>query len=168
MKIKTTSHVPVRRKVNNLCRCTPQSGIIAMHPDYAREVYDRELRRLLCSGNPGFIAGRAIQIGETLRRSGRPLLALRLMKSALGHLMSVDADLQYDYAHEHYWPRQEYFQWYHPWSARVSEVDARQLAARVDDLQNEINRHLGHQERSHLRFRVHDAYESLFCEIYEC
>jgi hypothetical protein len=47
-------------------------------------------------------------------------------------------------------------------------VDARQLAARVDDLQNEINRHLGHQERSHLRFRVHDAYESLFCEIYEC
>lgn len=168
MKIKTTSHVPVRRKVNNLCRCTPESGIIALHPDCAREIYDHELRRLLSSGNPGFIAGRAIQTGETLRRCDRPLLALRLMKSALRHLISVDATLQYDYAHKHYWPRPEYLQWYQPWSARVSEVDARQLAAHIDDLQNEINHRFSNGERSCLRFRVHDTYESLFSEIYEC
>lgn len=167
MTNKKTDHVTRRRKVNNLCRCTPKGGIVAMHPQYAGDMFDHEIRRLLSSNNPGYIADHAMRIGEILRRSGRPLLALNLMKHALSHLMNVDFSKQEDYAHDHYYPRPEYFQWYDPWSARVSEVDARQLAARIDDLQNEINRHLGNQERSHLRFRIHNRYEAVFDNIYE-
>ena len=157
-----------RRKVNNLCRCTPKEGIIALHPDFARQVYDQQLSRLLCSGNPGFIAGRAIQMGNILYKAGRPLLALDLMRKALNHLLFVDNDLQRDYAAEHFCPiNPDYYQWYSPWRERVSEVDARKLAARIDELQNEISGHLGHHERSMLRFRVHDYYESLFMDIYD-
>ncbi|MBQ7496049.1 MAG: hypothetical protein IJT75_09940 [Bacteroidaceae bacterium] len=157
-----------RRKVNNLCRCTPKAGIIALHPDYARSVYDHELRHILLSDNPGFIAGRAIQTGDILRNAGRPLLALRLMRTALSHLLYVDDELQRDYAHEHYCPANiDYRQWYHPWSARVSEVDARRLAAHIDSLQDEVNSHLGEKGASRLRFRVHRYYESLFEDIYE-
>ena len=76
--------------------------------------------------------------------------------------------LQEDYARQHYCPlNPDYYQWYHPWSARVSEVDARRLAARIDSLQDDIFRHLGHHERSHLRFRIHPSYETLFNYIYE-
>ena len=167
MTNKKTAHVTRRRKVNNLGRCTPKGGIVAMHPKYADDMFDHELNRLFNSSNPGYITDHAMRIGEILRRSGRPRLALNLMQYALNHLMHVDFGKQEDYAHDHYYPRPEYFQWYDPWSARVSEVDARQLAARIDDLQNEINRHLGNQERSHLRFRIHGHYESFFDYIYE-
>lgn len=167
MTNKRNAHVTRRRKVNNLCRCTPKGGIIAMHPDYAGDMFDHELRRLLSSSNPGYIAGHAMLIGETLRHSGRPRLALHLMQCALSHLMNVDFNKQEDYASKHYYPRPEYVQWYAPWSARVSEADARQLAARIDELKDDINRHLGHHERSHIRFRIHDRYEAVFDYIYE-
>jgi hypothetical protein len=164
---KTTKR-PARRTLGSLCRCTPNRGIVALNPDYSREVYDSALRRLLRSDNPGFIAAHAIEIGETLNRSGRPLLALKLMKTSLRHLMGVDAEKQENYARQHYCPlNPDYYQWYHPWSARVSEVDARRLAARIDSLQDDIFRHLGHHERSHLRFRIHPSYETLFNYIYE-
>lgn len=167
MTHKKNAHVTRRRKVNNLCRCTPKSGIIAMHPDYARDVYDHELRRLLYSGNPGYIAAHAMRIGEILRRSGRPHLALRLMEQSLNHLMWVDFEKQEDYASNHYYPGPEYDQWYDHWSARVSEADARRLAARIDELKNEINQHLGHHERSRLRCRIHNHYNRIFDYIYE-
>lgn len=164
----STTHLHTRRKVNSLCRCTPKTGIIAMHPDYARNVYDHELNHLLCSGNPGYIADRAIQIGDILHNSGRPQLALDLMNRALQHLLWTDFEMQEDYAHEHYWPlNPEYRQWYQSWSERVSETDARKLAAHIDQLQNEINRHLGHNDRSQLRFRIHAHYENEFGYIYE-
>lgn len=157
-----------KRKVNNVCRCTPQTGIIALHPDYARSVYDEELDRLLSSGNPGYIADTAIRIGNLLHQSGRPLLALNLMQRALRHLLHVDDDLQRDYALNHYYPSNpDYAQWYQPWSSRVSEVDARRLAARLDQLHDEITTHLGHEGHSCQRFRVHRYYENMFADIYE-
>ena len=157
-----------RRKVNNLCRCTPKAGIIALHPDYARHVYDQELRRILLSGNPGYIAEQAIQVGDILRNAGRPLLALQLMETAFHHLLNVDDDMQRDYALEHYCPiNPNYFQWYHPWSARVSEVDALRLADRIDHLYDEITHHLGREGHFHLRSSVHRYYENLFEDIYE-
>ena len=157
-----------RRKVNNLCRCTPKRGIIALHPDYAQSVYDTQLSRILNTGTPGVIANQAIRIGNMLFRAGRPLLALNLMKHALNHLLCVEDDLQRDYAHNHYWPSNpDYLQWYDPWSARVSEVDARRLAAHIDRLQDEISSHLGHTKRSTIRFRVHRYYERMFDDIYE-
>lgn len=157
-----------RRKINNICRCTPKEGVIGLHPDYAKQVFDEQLSLILCCSNPGFIADHAILIGNILYQCGRPLLALELMKQALAHLLHVDDDLQRDYAENHYWPHNpDYYQWYHPWSARVSETDARKLAARIDEVQNDITKHLGYKNRSLLRFRVHRYYENMFNDIYE-
>ena len=127
-------HLPRRRKVNCYCRCTPSEGIVALYPDFAREVYDDQLHYLLDSENPGHIADRAMQVGQLLFVCGRPLLALTLMKAALNHLIWVDDNLQEDYARNHYYPGWRFAQWYHPWSARVSEVDARLLGACIDRL----------------------------------
>ena len=156
-----------RRKVNCICRCTPKQGIIALHPDYAQRVFDEQLRRILLSGNPGFIADLAIRTGNILRQASRPQLALKLMQTALKHLINVDEEMQRDYASKHYWPRQEYQHWYHPWSARVSEVDARQLATEVDKTKEEISQHLGCPQRYHMRYHIHRIYERIFEDIYE-
>lgn len=157
-----------RRKVNCYCRCTPREGIVALHPDYAREIYDDQLHYLLDSENPGHIADRAMQVGQLLFVCGRPLLALTLMKAALNHLIWVDDNLQEDYARNHYYPGWRFAQWYHPWSARVSEVDARRLGACIDRLADEAYRHLGHDERSRYRFWARDRYLGMFHWIYEC
>ena len=156
-----------RRKVNCLCRCTPNDGIVVMHPDYAQDVYDQQIGYILNCDEPRRIAARAVSIGTILAHAGRPYLALQLLQYAFNHLLSVEWDLQEDYAHNHYWPGCDYEQWYEPWSWRVSEADARQLAALIDELSNEVFRKLGYEDRSRLRFRVHDRYESMFNYIYE-
>lgn len=167
MKGKTI-HLHRRRKVNSLFRCTPQQGIVALHPADARRMYDEVLSQILHSGNPGAIAGAAIQAGETLVHCSHPLLALKLMQAALKHLLHVDDELQRDYALNHYSPdRPDFQQWYLPWPSRVSEADARELAAKVDVLRDDISKHLGRTERSHQRYRIHRLYEHLFEEIYE-
>jgi hypothetical protein len=160
--------LPRRRKVKCYCRCTPEEGIVALHPDFAREVYDDQLCYLLDCENPGHIADRAIQIGNILFACGRPLLSLTLMKTSLNHLIWVDDNQQEGYARNHYYPSWEYAQWYLPWSARVSEVDARYLGAYIDKLSNEVYRRLGYNERSRYRFWVRDRYEGMFHWIYEC
>ncbi|MCR5820836.1 MAG: hypothetical protein K6F94_07840 [Bacteroidaceae bacterium] len=166
--IKTTKRALPRRRAGILCRCTPSDGIIAMHPRYSQKLYDAELPRLLKSRNPGFISAHAIDIGETLSRTGRPRMALRLMNMSLRHLIAVDSLMQEDYSSKHFWPwNPDFFQWYHPWSARVSEVDARRLAACIDMLQDEVFRHLGHKGSSRLRFSIHGYYEEIFNYIYE-
>lgn len=156
-----------RRKVNCLCRCTPDDGVVALYPDYAQEVYNQQMCYILNCCEPRRIAARAMSIGAMLKHAGRPHLALRLLQSAFNRFLSVEWDLQEDYAHNHYWPGCDYEQWYKPWNWRVSEADARQLAAFIDELRNEVNRQLGHEDRSRLRFRVHDRYESMFDYIYE-
>lgn len=157
-----------RRKVNCLCRSTPSGGIIAMHPDYARALYDDQMRFLLTCCNPGHIADRAIQIGNVLAKCGRPLLALKLMQTSLKHLIYVDDNLQEDYALNHFYPGVQFAQWYQYWPERVSEVDARRLGSHIDELANEVYQRLGYDERSRLRFRVRDRYECMFHWIYEC
>lgn len=167
LQMMRSNRIHDRRKVNCLCRCTPQSGIVALNPTLAQALFDERMRRLLSSTNPGEICAYALRTGELLEAAGRPLLALRLMHVALNHLLSVDADIQEDYAANHHWPRPEYSQWYEPWSWRVSDADARSLAERIDELSNRLARELGHDARSHQRQRVRDFYEELFSDIYE-
>ena len=161
-------HLPRRRKVNCYCRCTPEEGIVALYPDFAREVYDDQLHYLLESENPGHIGDRAMQVGTMLFACGRPLLALTLMKEALNHLIWADYYLQEDYALKHYYPGWRFAQWYHPWSARVSEVDARRLGACLDRVAGEVYKRLGYDERPRYRYWARDRYLSMFHWIYEC
>lgn len=160
--------LPRRRGICCLCRCDPKQGIVALHPDYARGVYEDQMHYILDCDNPGHIADRAIQVGKILSACGRPLLAQKLMRAALMHLISEDDNQQEDYALNHHYPGLQYEQWYQYWSERVSEVDARRLAAHIDELEDEIRQRLGCNERSRLRFWVHDRYEGMFHWIYEC
>ena len=155
-----------RRKVNCVCRCTPRQGIVAMNAQESEQLYSQLLSDIVRRKNPRHIADIAIQTGNTLRRIGHPLLALKLMKAALAHLLSVDEDRLRDYERYHQIPSY-YSEFYMPWRWRTSEEDARELAAAIDDHTNAVNRQLGHNTRSHLRFRIHDTYESLFDDIYE-
>ncbi|MCR5179705.1 MAG: hypothetical protein K6C30_00580 [Bacteroidaceae bacterium] len=163
----TAGKVHSRRKVNCLCRATPRQGVVNLHPDLARRLYNERLHNILASDNPGTIGTRAIRAGELLVRVGRPVLALRLMKHALSHLISADSLRQEDYVSQHYWPGYEYEQWYEYWSWRISDADAYELASHIDRLSNELNQQLGHPEKSHQRARVKNDYDSLFEYLYE-
>lgn len=137
-----------------------------MNAQESEQLYSELLRDIVHRNNPRHIADIAIQTGNTLRHIGHPLLALKLMKAALAHLLSVDEDQLRDYERHHQVPSY-YTEFYMPWRWRTSEEDARELAAVIDEHTNAVNRQLGHSNRSHLRFRIHDTYESLFDDIYE-
>ena len=106
-------------------------------------------------------------VGDVLAQAGRPNLALRLMRSAYDHLINTEWNIQEDYVANHYYPRPEFQQWYLPWRWRISEWEARRLAARIDELSNEVFGKLGYNQRSTLRLQVHRDYESMFEYLYE-
>lgn len=155
-----------RRKVNCICRCTPRKGIVAMNVKEAQQLYNQLMLDIVQRKNPRHIADIAIQTGNTLQRIGHPLLALKLMNTALAHLISIDED-QLRYYEQHEQVPSHYTEFYMPWRWRTSEEDARELAAVIDEHNNAVNQLLGYDTRSHLRFRIHDTYESLFDDIYE-
>ena len=155
-----------RRKVNCICRCTPRQGIVAMNAQESKQLYSQTLKDILNRNNPRHIADMAIEAGNTLSRTGHPLLALRLMKASLSHLISVDEDKLRHYERYEQIPSY-YTEFYMPCSWLTSEEDARLLEAAIDAHANRINIALGYDERSHLRFRVHETYEELFNDIYE-
>lgn len=155
-----------RRKVNCLCRCSPQDGIQVLEPQGALQLFEERLSSIRNTADPHQIADRAIQTGRVLQHSGRPRLALELMEKALRHLLATDEDWQRYYAHYGELPSAE-AQWGLPWSWRTCEVDARRLAGEIDAQYNEVNRHLGIDDRPRFRQSIHRYYEHLWSDIYE-
>lgn len=155
-----------KRKVNCICRCTPRQGIVAMNVKEAKQLFEQQMSDIAQRKNPRHIADIAIQVGNTLQRTGHPRLALMLMNAALSHLISVDEN-QLRYYERYEQVPSYYTEFYMPWRWRTSEEDARRLAAVIDEHYNAVNQRLGYDVRSHLRFRIHDTYESLFEDIYE-
>ena len=159
-------HLHRRRKVNSLCRCTPQNGIEVLEPQRAQQFYDERLSCLMKMENPHQIADRAIQAGKILRSCGRPRLALELMEKALKHLLSLDEDWQWHYDRYGQMPTEE-AQWGMHWSWRTAAPDARSLAKEIDAQRNEVSRHLGWDEHSFLYRSVCQHYELLWRYIYD-
>ena len=148
-----------RRKVNCVCRCTPRQGIETLDPRLLRELYDQRLDQLLRETDPQHIAHIGQLTGDLMLRSGHPLMALSTWQYALSHLLCADEDRQWDYAHSY---RPYYAPHHVPWSERISDTEALQLAQRIDDLY----RHLGHPEWANTRRTVRSRYNSTFEELY--
>lgn len=159
--------LPRRRGICCLCRCDPKRGIVVLHPINAKQLFDEQVQYILRCSVPARIASRALMVGDVLAQAGRPNLALRLMRSAYDHLINTEWNIQEDYVANHYYPRPEFQQWYLPWRWRISEWEARRLAARIDELSNEVFGKLGYNQRSTLRLQVHRDYESMFEYLYE-
>lgn len=159
-------HLHRRRKVNCLCRCSPQKGIEALEPQGAQQLYDERLNSILNTGDPHQIADRAIQAGRALQQSGRPRLSLELMEMALRHLLYWDEEWQWHYDRYGQLPTEE-AQCGLSWSWRTAEADARRLAQEIDAQWNEVNRHLGVDERPHFLRSIPLHYERLWRYIYD-
>ena len=148
-----------RRKVNCVCRCTPNVGIEALDPRMLHELYDQRLHQLLRETDPQHIARIGLHTGDLMLRSGHPLLALTTWQHALSHLLCTDEDRQWDYAHSY---RPFYAPHHVPWSERICDTEALRLARRIDDLY----RQLGHPEWSTARRTVRSRYNGCFEELY--
>ncbi len=155
-----------RRKVNCLCRCSPQKGIESLEPKGAQQLYDERLQSILNTGDPHQIADRAIQAGKVLQQSGRPRLALELMQRTLTFLLNLDEDWQWHYDLYGTMPSEE-GQWNMPWSWRTAEADACRLAREIDVQRNEVNKHLGTNDCPRLLPSIHRHYEQLWMCIYD-
>lgn len=155
-----------RRKVNCLCRCSPQKGIEALAPQGAQQLYDERLQSILNTSDPHQIAERAIQAGRVLQKSGRPRLALELLETALTFLLSLDEDWQWHYDLYGFLPSEE-GHWGIPWSWRTSETDACLLAREIDAQRNVVNKYLGLEKCCGLLPKIHRHYEKLWRYIYD-
>ena len=148
-----------RKKVNCFCRCTPDNGVISLYPPMLERAMKRAIYQIYTSRSTGVIAATAVRAGELFEHNGHVLKAITIYRTAINTIWRIDRDRAEDYYNfGPVWPNPHA----RPWSARINDADALEVAEKLDALYLRI--HLSgyaHQQR-----RVRVDYELLFRCVY--
>lgn len=148
-----------RQKVNCLCRCTPQTGIETLSTPLVRLTRQQAIDVVATSRSTSVIAATALRAGRIFEQLHMPYVALTLYRTAILRIQRIDYDRAEDYYTYGPLPPNPY---YRPWSARINDADALEIAQQLDALYHHL--HLpGYAHQCRL---VNTFYERMFRSVY--
>lgn len=148
-----------RQKVNCLCRCTPATGIVTLATPMMRDIRQQAIDTVQTSRSTSVIAATALRAGLLFEQLDMSFLAITVYRAAINRIQRIDYDRAEDYYTFGPLPPNPY---YRPWSARINDADALEVARQLDALYHRLNMPgFAHQCR-----RVNANYEWMFRGVY--
>ena len=148
-----------RQKVNCLCRCTPQMGIESLSTSLVHLIRQQAFDVFDTSRSTSVIAATALRAGRLFEQLQMHYVALTLYRTAILRIQRIDYDRAEDYYTFGPLPPNPY---YRPWSARINDADALEIAQQLDVLYHHL--HLpGYAHQCRL---VNTFYERMFRSVY--
>ena len=148
-----------RPKVNCYCRCTPQRGIIVLYPPMVESSVEEAMEVIQTKRSTSVIAATAVRVGQMLENTGHNVRALSVYTTAVNRILRIDWDRAEDYYAFGPLPPNPH---YRPWSARINDADALEVAKPLDALYHRMHMPgYAHEQR-----RINVYYEGLFRSVY--
>jgi len=148
-----------RPKVNCLCRCNPATGVESLTNSQLQRTMRRAIGIAHSSRSTGVIAATAVRAGQLFENTGHPLMAITIYRTAINRILTIDYCRAEDYYYFGPVPPNPH---YRPWSARINDADALEVAKPLDALY----RRLQLPDYAHQQRRVLDYYEHIFNNVY--